>query len=177
VSKPKTVAASPVSQLDLFPTLAELAGVKAPANLQGQSLAPMLRDPSFTGRGWALTQMMRGPAAAAPAAAGKGKGKAKAAAPAATANVAPAPGRFSGYSLRTPRWRYTEWNEGKAGRELYDHDTDPRELTNLAEIPAHAATVATLSTQVQAAVKTTFPPSGQTPSFLEGTWAPNLLAP
>ena len=177
VSKPKTVAASPVSQLDLFPTLAELAGVKAPANLQGQSLAPMLRDPSFTGRGWALTQMMRGPAAAAPAAAGKGKGKAKAAAPAATANVAPAPGRFSGYSLRTPRWRYTEWNEGKAGRELYDHDTDPRELTNLAEIPAHAATVATLSAQVQAAVKTTFPPSGQTPSFLEGTWAPNLLAP
>ena len=47
----------------------------------------------------------------------------------------------------------------------------------LAEIPAHAATVATLSAQLQAAVKTTFPPSGQTPSFLEGTWFPNLFAP
>jgi hypothetical protein len=60
VSKAKTAAASPVSQLDLFPTLAELAGITAPANLQGQSLVPMLRDPSVTGRGWALTQMMRG---------------------------------------------------------------------------------------------------------------------
>ena len=187
VSKPKSVAASPVSQLDLFPTLAELAGIKAPANLQGQSLAPMLRDPSFTGRGWALTQVMRGPAAAT---VGAGlprdlprdptvasKRKEKTVKQAASAAPAPAPGRFSGYSLRTARWRYTEWNEGKAGRELYDHDADPRELTNLAEIPAHAATVATLSAQVQAAVKTTFPPSGQSPSFLEGTWAPNLLAP
>jgi iduronate 2-sulfatase len=142
----------------------------------------MLRDPSTVGRGWALTQVMRGPAAAAPAGAGKGKGKGKAkgqtvAAPTAITNVEPAPARFSGYSLRTARWRYTEWNEGKAGRELYDHDADPHELTNLAEIPAHAATVATLSAQVQAAVKTTFPPSGQAPSFLEGTWAPNLLAP
>lgn len=172
VSKSKTVAASPVSLLDLFPTLAELAGIKAPANLQGQSLVPMLLDPSVTGRGWALTQVMRGPAAAT-VGAGLPRDLTRVHAPAPV----PAPGRFSGYSLRTPRWRYTEWNEGKAGRELYDHDTDPRELTNLAEIPAHAATVATLSAQVQAAVKTTFPPSGQTPPFLEGTWFPNLFAP
>ena len=172
VSKSKTVAASPVNHLDLFPTLAELAGIKAPANLQGQSLVPMLLDPSVTGRGWALTQVMRGPVAAT-VGAGLPRDLTRVYAPAPV----PAPGRFFGYSLRTPRWRYTEWNEGKAGRELYDHDADPRELTNLAEIPAHAATVATLSAQVQAAVKTTFPPSGQTPSFLEGTWFPNLLAP
>ena len=172
VSKSKTVAASPVSHLDLFPTLAELAGIKAPANLQGQSLVPMLLDPSVTGRGWALTQVMRSPVAAT-VGAGLPRDLTRVYAPAPV----PAPGRFFGYSLRTPRWRYTEWNEGKAGRELYDHDADPRELTNLAEIPAHAATVATLSAQVQAAVKTTFPPSGQTPPFLEGTWFPNLFAP
>jgi iduronate 2-sulfatase len=151
VSKGKSVAASPVSHLDLFPTLTELAGVKPPANLQGQSLVPLLRDPSAVGRGWALTQVNRGPAAAA------GKGKGKAAATKADAGG----GRFSGYSLRTPRWRYTEWDAGKQGRELYDHETDPRELTNLATLPAHAATVATLSAQLQAAVKTTFPPSGK----------------
>ena len=167
VSKGKSVAASPVSHLDLFPTLTELAGVKPPANLQGQSLVPLLRDPSATGRGWALTQVNRGPAAAA------GKGKGKAAATKADAGG----GRFSGYSLRTPRWRYTEWDAGKQGRELYDHETDPRELTNLAILPAHAATVATLSAQLQAAVKTTFPPSGKVPELIEGTWAPIVVAP
>jgi iduronate 2-sulfatase len=141
--------------------------VKPPANLQGQSLVPLLRDPSATGRGWALTQVNRGPAAAA------GKAKGKAAATKADAGG----GRFSGYSLRTPRWRYTEWDAGKQGRELYDHDTDPRELTNLATLPAHAATVATLSAQLQAAVKTTFPPSGKVPELIEGTWAPIVVAP
>ena len=33
---------------------------------------------------------------------------------------------FIGYSLRTDRYRYTEWDEGKQGTELYDHEKDPR---------------------------------------------------
>ena len=33
--------------------LAELAGVTAPSNLQGQSLVPLLKDPNAQGRGWA----------------------------------------------------------------------------------------------------------------------------
>jgi uncharacterized sulfatase len=49
-----------------------------------------------------------------------------------------------GRSLRTERYRYTEWNLGMSGTELYDHDTDPRELVNLARDPKHAATVAQL---------------------------------
>ncbi len=167
VTRANTVARSPVSHVDLYPTLTELAGVTPPAGLQGQSLVPLLRDPAAAGRGWALTQVNRG------AAAGAGKGKAKA----ATAKAAPAGARISGYSLRTPRWRYTEWDEGRQGRELYDHESDPRELTNLATAPAHAATVATLSAQLQAAVKTTFPASGRSPELSEGLWAPMLVAP
>ena len=39
----------------------------------------------------------------------------------------------TGYSLRTERYRYTEWGpDGSTGAELYDRDSDPEELVNLA---------------------------------------------
>lgn len=155
-------AKSPVSHIDLFPTLAELCSVKAPPNIQGQSLVPMLKDPNVAGRGWAITQVMRG------------GGPARAS---VTTNVGSDGKRFFGYTLRTARWRYTEWDEGRKGRELYDHDSDPRELTNLAEKMEHAKTVEELSQQVRAAAKTTFPPSGETPELKPGLWAPSLIEP
>ena len=84
---------------------------------------------------------------------------------------------FSGYSLRTPRWRYTEWDEGRRGRELYDHDADPRELVNLADDPPHASDVATLTAQLREAVAGTFPTSGTTPPLRPETWSPVLDVP
>jgi iduronate 2-sulfatase len=62
----------------------------------------MLKEPNAKGRGWTLSQVTRS------------SRKPKR--------------RFFGYTLRTPRWRYTEWDQGDQGRELYDHDADPREL-------------------------------------------------
>ena len=173
VTKPGTVARTPVSHLDLYPTLAELAGVTPPANLQGQSLVPILRDPSAIGRGWALTQVSRN-ARAAEGGEGAAKRRAPKAERAAKKGEGSGTGRFFGYSLRTPRWRYTEWGEGTQGRELYDHDHDPRELTNLANVPAHAATVAELSRQLRAAAKNTYPASGQIPPFRDSVWVPAL---
>jgi len=52
----------------------------------------------------------------------------------------------NGYSLRTERYRYTEWGEnGQAGAELYDHENDPAEMVNLAGDPAQAALIQSLS--------------------------------
>ena len=159
--KAGSVAKSPVSQVDMFPTLAALCGIEPPKNLQGQSLVPLLADPAAAGRGWAVTQVARGnrSRASQPQEAGA-KGN-----------------QFFGYSLRTPRWRYTEWDEGREGRELYDHDADPKELTNLAAVPAHAATVAELSQQLAAAVQTTLPADGVVPEIKPGLWNPNLTNP
>ena len=54
-----------------------------------------------------------------------------------------------GYSIRTKKWRYTEWNEGRDGKELYNHELDPEEATNLASNPEYTQVIAQLSKQVQ----------------------------
>jgi uncharacterized sulfatase len=41
-------------------------------------------------------------------------------------------GKSAGRTVRTQRWRYTEWDDGQAGAELYDHSNDEPELHNLA---------------------------------------------
>ena len=53
-----------------------------------------------------------------------------------------------GRSIRTERWRYTEWAGGDKGRELYDQDADPREYHNLAGDSKCAGVVAELSAQL-----------------------------
>ncbi|HET6879960.1 MAG TPA: sulfatase [Pirellulales bacterium] len=58
-------------------------------------------------------------------------------------------GDFDGYSIRTARWRYTLWDDGRQGEQLYDMQSDPGEMTNLAADPAHAQTVARLKAQLQ----------------------------
>jgi uncharacterized sulfatase len=42
------------------------------------------------------------------------------------------PGNIMGYSLRDERYRYTFWDRGAQGEELYDYKSDPKELQNLA---------------------------------------------
>jgi arylsulfatase A-like enzyme len=60
----------------------------------------------------------------------------------------------TGYSLRTDRYRYTEWGpNGSAGKELYDHSTDPAEMKNLAGQAEQAATIEELAKQLRARVQ------------------------
>lgn len=148
MSKPGSVAETPVGLIDLYPTLADLCGVETPDNLQGQSLAAVLKDPTEKGRGYTISQVRR-------------RGK---------------PQPF-GYTIRTPRWRYTEWGEGKQGRELYDHENDPLEITNLAEVAEHAELIADLSSKLREAVDASYPESGEVPKIRPGLWHPNLTNP
>lgn len=46
-------------------------------------------------------------------------------------------GKSAAYAARDERWRYIRYGDG--GEELYDHQNDPREWTNLATRPEHAA--------------------------------------
>lgn len=149
VKEKAATAETPVGLIDLYPTLTELCDVPAPKNLQGQSLTGILNNVEKAGRGFAISQVMRG------------KG---------------AQQRF-GYTIRTPRWRYTEWNYGDAGRELYDHKSDPLEQKNLAGNPHLGEIVAELSQQLNEAVAGTFPESGEIPQIRPGIWAPNLTDP
>jgi len=97
-----------VEMLDIYPTLAALAGLPARGELEGVSLVPLLKKPDIQWDRPAFSQI------------------------------------WGGRSVRTERWRYTEWEQGRSGAELYDHDNDPREQHNLAEDPAYAAVVAKL---------------------------------
>ena len=49
-------------------------------------------------------------------------------------------------TLRTKRWRYIRSQDG--AEELYDHDADPNEWTNLAGNPEYASVIKELSVHI-----------------------------
>jgi uncharacterized sulfatase len=53
---------------------------------------------------------------------------------------------YLGRSVRNERWRYTEWDDGRRGAALFDHDHDPSEMRNLAQSTAHASVVEQMRT-------------------------------
>ena len=58
VTQPDTVSDQPVSLVDLYPTLCDLAAVRKPAHLDGESLVPLLKDPTAKRSRPALTAMV-----------------------------------------------------------------------------------------------------------------------
>lgn len=99
-----------VESVDIYPTLADLSGLPVPENMAGKSLKLFIENPDA---GWnkpAISQF-------------------------------PRPWFFGdnpevmGYSIRTDRYRYTQWNNFITGeivaRELYDHSNDPLETENI----------------------------------------------
>lgn len=104
--------------VDLYPTLADYAGLKPPHKLSGTSLRPVLTDASRTVKQAAYTQVNRG--------------------------------KVIGRSVRTDRWRYTEWGAlGKDGIELYDHRSDVGEYHNLSGNPECSGVLSDLAKLLQ----------------------------
>ena len=117
-----------VELLDLYPTLVDVCGLQsAPGNLQGRSLKPLLANPAAAWDKPAISQVRRG------------RGESL----------------VMGYSLRTERYRYSQWGEqGKLGDELYDYQADPREVRNITADPKAAALKANLRDRLAAILKT-----------------------
>ncbi|RXP44532.1 DUF4976 domain-containing protein [Lutibacter sp. HS1-25] len=122
---------NPVELVDIFPTLFELAGVKTP-KVDGKSLVPLMDNDEKS-----------------------------------TIDVDFAVSQYRrhkekmGYSLRTNRYRYTEWfdegyrsykpyDEGVViARELYDYEVDPLESKNLVNEAEYASIVIELKSKLK----------------------------
>lgn len=59
-TKPGSISHGLVELVDIFPTLAELCGVTAPTDLQGESLSPLINNPEKSLRDAAYTVVSRG---------------------------------------------------------------------------------------------------------------------
>jgi iduronate 2-sulfatase len=109
VARPGGSSDSLVETVDIYPTLADLAGLPSPTGPQpidGASLVPILKDPEATVRDHAYHCFPRGPR--------------------------------MGRAIRTDRYRLVEWKPigapaGRAEFELYDYERDLLETSNLAD--------------------------------------------
>lgn len=111
-----------VEFVDIYPTLADLAGLPIPQDLEGASFAPLLDEPDRAWKAAAFSQYPRGYERT----------------------------QLMGYSMRTDRYRFTRWVERKDPKkvvavELYDHETDPAENVNVAGDAQFAKAVAELN--------------------------------
>jgi iduronate 2-sulfatase len=102
------VSRSLVETVDLYPTLAELAGLPAPTPVDGRSFAGVLREPDRLHREHVIHVYPR---------------------------TVPERGSVLGRAIRTERYRLVEWKApgapaAEAELELYDYEADPEETRN-----------------------------------------------
>ena len=140
VTRPGSSTKQLAESVDIFPTLAELAGLPAPTGPQpidGVSLAPVLKDSDARVRGHAYHAYPR---------------------------------RKLGRAIRTERYRLVEWKQpdkspAVAQYELYDYETDPLETKNLADsLPQIVATLKAKLAKYPAPVDTRRRPPSAVPN-------------
>lgn len=126
-----------VEFVDIYPTLCALCGVEAPESLEGISAHPLFEDPARPWKRAAFSQYPRS---------------------------IPGHGAGMGHSMRTERYRYTEWtvpDDDYRRIELYDYQTDPLETANLAGRPDYAETTAELARWMDGGWRAALPRSAE----------------
>lgn len=117
-TKAETRSAAMVESVDIYPTLAELAGLTTPETVEGTSMVPLFAQPDRPWKRAAFAQYHRS---------------------------APGLGRLDGETVRDQRFRYTAWVDSKGSvreAELYDLRNDPTESTNVAKMAEYADALA-----------------------------------
>lgn len=121
----------PVNLIDLFPTVFELANVPQSSQTDGKSLVPLLDNDKSTTVDMDYAYHQY------------------------------ARGKRMGYSVRTDRYRYTEWHNNNyrsyddykedniIARELYDYESDPLETKNWVNDPAYTSIIKELKAKLK----------------------------
>ncbi|MEO0532168.1 MAG: sulfatase [Planctomycetota bacterium] len=109
-----------VELVDLYPTLLDYCGIDPPHELAGESLRPVLDGDTDASRDDDAYTQVT-------------RG-----------------GVGMGYSVRTDRFRFTQWGrDGEGGYELYRHPDDPTEYHNLAGDPAYSGQTVQLKSRLR----------------------------
>lgn len=119
--KPNSTINEMVLNIDVAPTILELAGVNPPAGMQGKSFAPLAAGKQIPWRQSFLYEYW--------------------------VDLTPTIPRMVG--VRTSAWKLVEYPDLDDIPELYDLSSDPHEMTNLAADPAHAKRVAELRGELE----------------------------
>lgn len=141
LAKPGAPTEALIEYVDIYPTLAALAGLTPPADLDGRSFVPVLQDPGASARDMALSQY----------------------------NRPWKPDTFDsmGYTLRTATQRYTRWVEWPSRKtiteEFYDYSSKTSatregglliEEENVVTDPAYAEAVKRLRAKMDETLST-----------------------
>jgi N-acetylglucosamine-6-sulfatase len=138
-----------VGNIDIAPTVLELAGAEADKSIDGRSIAPFLHDPALRSRRPILFESFvqtadvdaNGTISATTSSARRGTATVSGAGTAsqaaggggnkASASIVAPPKDYEG--IRLGPYKYIEWPDGE--KELYDINKDPYELNNIARVP------------------------------------------
>jgi len=138
IKQPGTRSEEMVLNLDLAPTILQIAGLQVPGHMQGKSLLPLLQGDQQEHRSaWLYKYFEDFPY--------------------------PVPEQTA---LRTKRYKLVDYKRGKQD-ELFDLQADPREQKNLIAEPALADTYERLSTQLEAMRESISKPLAVSPIAVE----------
>ena len=145
-----------VELVDIFPTLCDACQLPIPTELEGQSMLPIIQNSAREWKSATFSQLRRRQIR---------NYYHKNTLQSLTGIDLAVDDTVDGYSMRTERYRYTEWGAYSAqgekiadlNPELYDYQTDPHETINVASLPENAEIVTRLSKQLQTGWRAALP--------------------